>query len=309
MNLPFFKTNLMKLLQFFCSIVILGFVSCNKPETDLPVTTDQTQLLVKAVGLDSTLSAPFDTLYRAFYFYDDNRRPVLTTSLTNDKYGDSLYYSEKKYFYTGGVNTAFKTIEESRYFSTVIISDLTASYYFYDNAGRLLKDSTSFKSSNGNITIYLKNYSYVGNNIIYKYGTSNDGRNISTEQSTIYQTFSSNGDITHQIDTSILRSGNSVLYSRNEHTAEYLPNFNPLATVVNATRRPDLGDDFGLGSEAGPNYLFSKTQLSKKSWGSATGGGQSSVSYQYEFRNDGLPIIINDIPSTGRQIKYLLYYK
>lgn len=126
---------------FFVSLILFSsllFFSCQQePDADFldnrePETEDST-LLVKYVFLDTTLSAPFDTVSYTSFVYDASKR--LINSYEVDKlFLDTLF--KATYYYNGSDTLPYKkTILRADADGDLTVCD--TSLYSYDHMGRL----------------------------------------------------------------------------------------------------------------------------------------------------------------------------
>ncbi len=298
-------------ITLFFTVLILTNVSCKKDAANSIVpdptdTTDTTHnnpvtgtpLLLKSMYyVDTTLSAPGDTLYKFTMSYDASNRLVLLTSLERDRAtGDSTTYLSTEYAYNGNDTFANRIIRYKEYFqlpptSTAIYHDTT--YFIFSN-GQHVSDSTLQSGYRREVHRYTHNSGMllITGDTWYPY------QQHSTQNwSNVFQTFSNN-DIAYQLDTFTfhnLTGPTDNHYDRFEWTFNHLSNPNPMYKVALPVFNPYYHDeDYMYGGTYEPQHLLSSTTANSQSWndsGTSQGWHTTQVNYNYEFRNDGYPTI------------------
>lgn len=261
--------------------------SCSFPLTVGSVTSSGTYLAA-VYQIDTTLSAPFDTIARYIIGYDVQNRVTVITEFDTKPNGDSSFYSVETFSYSGTDTLASQSTEYYREFTSPIYTGNSHSYYAFVN-GRCTLDSTV--SSTG---YYLERFVYNGNTI-QKNSTSLNNSTFSYGHSTIYQTLV-NGNNAYQLDTSVsyfnINNPGSYHYQREEITTTYTANPNPFFQVKKQVLRPYYYDDIGITSEAAPKNLIVQQNETMMIWNGANPPAvnrQNQLNYTYTFRADGYP--------------------
>jgi len=130
------RISLKRILPASLVTLLLALFSCQKEiRIDLGrVTGNDSSLLEKFVLLDTTMAAPNDTVYYYKFIYDINKRVSRAFEIVyNGPFRDTVFRSG--YSYTGSDTLPFK-IDASD------VNGNSQTYYSYDNAGRVIKDSS-----------------------------------------------------------------------------------------------------------------------------------------------------------------------
>ena len=280
----------------------IAFLSCeNETGSDPLPPPGQAPLVLRVVAIDTTLAAPLDTLEKATFTYDNLKRITESYYVELDASGNTTYFSRLKYFYNGSDTFASKTVEFEP-------NDTSTKFYFFAN-GRLVMDSSAVDPVNNNYS--TTHYTYSGNMVLVESNGYHPSIGISTSQRKVYQTFDSNGDIVHQVDSnSYSRPGSPTSLSRNEHIITYISNPNPFVKVSDPIRRPYLWDDSGLGSsKTSPRFLISQTREIYDDISPTPSHNEHTRNYTYEFRSDGLPSVARLLTNQGYHRKMLFFYE
>lgn len=156
------------LLQTFLLITtsLLILTSCGKEfssengQTSFTPTTPPTLptssiRLTKFYEIDTTLSAPGDTVYRITITYNSSDKPLTRSELQTGINGDSGFYLLTKYEYNGSDSFAYRTTEYSKQFSSTPEIFRDTNYYTF-SGGKSVKDS--FRTADE-----ISVYSYIYN--------------------------------------------------------------------------------------------------------------------------------------------------
>ena len=194
------------------------FISCQKDPASpgtLPVTSD-TANLARVVAFDTTRVAPFDTSYTLSYTYDNLNRVSTIIFYPYNSTGivDTLNSQIETHVFSYFGNDSIASYRNSNYVGS-LSRIRRESYYSYDGAGILLRDSASFyqifpRGGIGEITI--SSYSVQSNPIrkisqflfngtvdtSYNLVSKNSG-NVTLQKLTSY--YFGNSDLTLDYDT------------------------------------------------------------------------------------------------------------
>jgi hypothetical protein len=297
------------IIVFVCTY---AFISCKKSDEDpqpTPPAPESTRM-TKIFLLDTTITAPFDTINRGYFTYDSQNRPIKNESFQTDASGANVSHYILRYDYNGSDTLASRSIQDYTGYTNGVPTEFssdTTSYAFVN--GKCTYDSSYGLNSLGNPFYTVFNYAYAAGNIINLVQRSHSSGNPTTlDRQVVYQTLNGD-DISFQVDSSFtIPASNSG--SRIENTVTYLSNPNPFAIFSNPIRRPYLLDDIGIGSErASTKKLFSLHHCKYDSWnGSNLNHNEWSAQYTYTFRSDGYPteyretFIDNAVPKTYKSI-------
>ena len=187
-----------KYITVFATLTLF-FISCQKEisvengtnPTPTPSLTD-TILLRKFIVLDTTQTAPNDTIYMYNYYYDNLKRCTLIKF--NDYQNSSIGYTYNYYSTTDTIISSRKLINQ-------VYSDSVIEYFTYTVNGQMLSDSVLEYNSSGLHTT------------VYKYQSTNN---------TITSTITSNGQplIIGKYLVTKDNSGNTI--SENDSSFKYI---------------------------------------------------------------------------------------
>ena len=131
----------MKYLLIPC--LLLSLFSCSKSDTAPPdPIVSGEPLLKELVFVDSTQAVPFDTLSKAVFVYDANKRLINIISYSYNPltmlYG---YRGGIDFSYSAADTVPFKSLKTELAGIPVSVTSRYHHYYFYDTQDRLIKDS------------------------------------------------------------------------------------------------------------------------------------------------------------------------
>jgi hypothetical protein len=299
-------------------------VSCQKelsseiPDNTVPPVNTAAPRLLKTLFLDTTLTAPFDTIRRESYFYDAQGRPVRIVHTKTDALGNVNYENTFRYIYNGTDTFASRTISTEPYYSTYpdgIIRD-TTDYIFLN--GRCIYDSSFLQISANGFSYVVHHYTYGPGDVISvstKSKSTGSPEEISTR--TIWPNIVNNL-IMSVSDSSIAVSPVNGYSSANTSTFTYSDHPNPFVRFSNPMRTPYIFFDMGIGSrEAAPDKLYLAQTYTLKEWEGyplplpgTMNVETNTVINNYQFRADGYPVIIwESVPAENRREKYVLVYE
>lgn len=207
----------MKTFIYYSLFVLIIFSACRKSDsTNSPTPVNQSPVLVKMYELDTINSTPYDTISRISFSYDASGRITSTTLFNTTNIGDTFYYNTLNYIYQGDDTLATKTIYKSTYFLGTPDRTKDTTIYIYAG-GKLVYDS-SYSYFNGSYREFsVRRMTYTPDSVILL-NTGYLSRAGSTPPPyynvrSKLQLTTSNGLLTHQIDTSEFNSpGNHFFY-------------------------------------------------------------------------------------------------
>ena len=184
----------MKKIIFF-AVVLISVASCKKTNSGLQTSGIH---LSKFVEIDTTLSAPGDTLERDTYGYDNLNRWTFESDLSFDTNfpgiaaeGSGLTYA---YYYTGSNTLPYLNVVNE--YDHSILLDSNADYLLSYSLSGLLKDSdVTIETGYANIAD-ITTYQYNGSTIIETGVTDPPG---GSSFDTVMQT-KANADVVSQVD-------------------------------------------------------------------------------------------------------------
>ncbi|MFT3932217.1 MAG: hypothetical protein QM726_01275 [Chitinophagaceae bacterium] len=301
---------------FSLLILILGLISCKKDSTPSPSpSAPLSTTLVRVYEIDTTLSAPKDTITRTYFSYDSNNRPIAISELGSTSTRDTSYYLAMMLKYNNSSDTlASETIKRTQ--TSVVTIDTTRIKYLnghYASDSTRSTDMVSYESSytyqQGLITRDFVNHVPLMNNY------------SATEHWQIHQTINASNDIVYQIDTIAYSDNNPnglLNFESREITTNYLTNPNPVHKAYAASQK-EYFQSYGIGNymNAGyaPLHLISQQTSKYSSWAISAPATSSTVaiSYQYTLRSDGYPVSAVSIITQDNQLvkksKLLFIYK
>jgi hypothetical protein len=289
--------------------------SCSFPVTVTGTTTNTGNYLSRVYYIDTTLTAPFDTLARLFINYDVQNRVSTITEYDRKPNGDTSYYQVQTYFYTGNDTFAFKKIEYSREFSSTPPSVGGETVYYTFSNGRLVMDSSIYTPTNYS----TRRVSYNGSNI-QRNQVSYSAGTFSYNSSTIRQTLT-NGNIIYQLDTLVsyinVSNPTTNLNQREEISVSYLSNPNPFYQVKKCTLESYYFDDISNSCVAAPKNLIAHSEDDMRSWHGTNPPSTTKhviADYVYTFRPDGYPVearvtVLNTVFPPAEKYKILFLYR
>ena len=160
--------------QLVCVTMVLGLLlsSCQRePDFDIPRPTGaaDSTLLKKYVFLDTMRAAPFDTLDYDGFVYDEKHR-MKTWYIVDFDDPDIDTVLIGIYFYHGDDTLPYKR-EIMEAGDDVVLSSSNSSFWEYDNAGRLIKDSSIMiwrdRPGKEEFEINTAQYTYTANGVNY----------------------------------------------------------------------------------------------------------------------------------------------
>jgi len=260
-------------------ITLMTFSSCQR-EIDLSINR-QTDIndsiyLKMYVQLDTTLATGSDTLYRAAFSYDAQKRVILKSEYF-DFFG-TPDITTTNYFYSGSDAEPYKMVVT---YSDFVNIYRDTSFLFY-NTGIVIKDSTiSYNITNNSfwgtsVAVFTPFTSASGNNMFIQHrGYNNPPPSAPDDQwSGMLMQTRVNGNITSQDDTTTF---GSIYTDRKHHEVSYDNKVNPFYRVE--LRYPILN---------GYKYLQKNNPIESRSW-DIPGQFEDHVRYTYIYRADGYP--------------------
>lgn len=175
-----------------------------------------TTILSKYIEFDTTAMAPFDTVSKTLFYYDNAKRNVGIdlSYYQNGQLGNYQYNST--FFYNGNDTVPFKKIVNTPFLVTTdpdFVNDTC--FYFYSNS-LLIKDSTIQHLATNPFT-EVNNYTYA-TGLIINNSTEYFGNPVSVynRTDTVHLKYV-NGNITSQIDSSYLSAKHDFKYVYDNH--------------------------------------------------------------------------------------------
>jgi hypothetical protein len=291
------KTKLLLLLVICLPLVI---ISCQKEVHFPPIVLNQVPVK-KIVHLDTTLTAPNDTIEIAGYRYDSTGR-VLYGYLYS-KFNPGVFDTSLRIYYTyTGNSTQPDRVVKIQYDLGHIILSYDTSFLSYNSEGYVVKDSAINHDPLSTPVYYSYNYSLSGSDVILTtktYGPDPNGIGIPSTR--VYHQARASNDISTQLDTtgpyrtnyvSVFDQKNNPLYF--SIPVHYLV-YDPLDYVMDNTNK----------------HLVTDLTWNEKDISS---GATQMEHYKYEFQYDK-----NEQPTIARELdlitnspkykKYLFIYK
>jgi hypothetical protein len=309
------------ILPTFAAIFFISFLpSCQKdtvsqnnvtPIDTIPNTTTSGPLLKEYYSIDTTVMSTLDTVVRGYFYYDGQDRPVSVVSyLTSPLNGDTTGTTSYRFFYSGTDSLAYMSIDSyADYVNGTLTQSSSDTFYYSFSNGECNSDS-NYAYDAQNIPSYaVHQYQYLAADKMKIDYTIHYGSNLPTAyiySTTLYQSFDGS-DILHQIDTTIRTFPASNQWSKEEHTASYLPNPNPFAKFSNAVRRPKLAGDISIYSQReAPRKLYAQHNCIHDGFtgSTVTSHDEWNVQYAYIFRADGYPSEIREVYSDNGTLSY-----
>jgi hypothetical protein len=297
----------MRITLALLASIILFATSCKKdsaPDNNVPTTNDSI-LLSKVVVLDTTKTAPLDTMDVSYYSYDNSKRVTVATLYGYDGTGTIKSTEIYKYSYTGADTLPSKMLETYSDASEQINS--TSFYAYYPGTRNVSWDSTIFREINPPYTFEdtsVSRYIYTNDfvTITSEFYTSS-GQQVNPPHN-IYIT-KQNGNIVSQRDTisNAIAESYSCTYDTHKNPYYNVAWYNNLSIVSTYKTYPD---GFGL------NNNVTEINNTSKNLSNPTSIETTHYKYTYTYRADGYPveIIMKDMgstyPTTSNKIKY--YY-
>lgn len=260
------------------------FTACQKQLgieglTPAPPVKDDSTLLSVYIELDTTSSAPYDTLSKTFFYYDNAKRNTGIDLIYYINGAASNYQYKSRFIYNGS-----DTMPAKKTVNSLLLPDTDPNYYndvcnyTYSN-GRLIYDSTVFTSSTSVPRLaFVNKYTYsagrIRNDISY-YFFSTSAIDKSTEY--IYPEVN-NGNIVKQADT-------TSLGLTREHSFEYDNHPNPFkqtqSKIAIDNRYPYYHMETYNTASFSTNNLIEVKQLQ--------GYPDFHFKYQYIYKENGYP--------------------
>lgn len=279
---------------------LISFSACQKEVSwsspPPSVISNDSVLLSKFVTLDTTLPAPFDSIFVTSITYDSKKRlqnyyDISRTGSLLDTVGYCTF------FYNGIDTLPFKGI-----YVDIANDIVTDSYVFFDGAGRLKKDSVGQNNGLFGVTWQVNNYSYetAGLRII---GWFKDASGVVTNiNHFIYQSKNGNNVLTQKDTTDFSGSGYVVLtnYQYDNHP-------NPFRKLNIAHYPYYEGEDLITNNWSTNN--FTGTYTDRKYLSPPTPIDIDDVRYYYEYGSNGMPKIAREKEViNGTADKYVYFY-
>lgn len=291
-----YKLPILRILQ---PILLLLAVACKKNDTGtIPPPPVYSDILVRMYELDTTKTAPNDTITRRYFQYDNNNRLIVDSTIEILANNGSQYSSVRYIYYNGNDSMASKVITKNADTTWHVFSE-----------GKYVSDSTSYFpiSDIGNATSITRFTYQPGVIIRYFQNWIPQWSYSAVEQDTIYQTIE-NGNIVYQIDTLNTYtngqfSGSQIFESR----VFFISNPNPFFKLLKSFARPYFYS-VGIGNRFQPtNNVFAPRSLISSQTSSF-----GNIEYKYMFREDGYPlsaIMKFDGGDLKRTTKLIFHYK
>jgi hypothetical protein len=312
----------MKTIYLLLFTLIITLVSCQKDFeiTDNVVTNVSTAdtsakiLLKRFIQLDTTLTAPNDTMFIADYFYDDRKRCVRIVNYNLQDPANKDTFTVYNFYNGTDTNISVRKVYSIREDASRT-TDTLIKVFTYNGDGSLLSDSsTVYGQQNGAPLFYKRKRIYQPT----ASGILAVDFNIAPYYKVNYVIQKdANRNITYQLDSAFLQdvsTGVFILKGAVVNTCTYDTHPNPLYNV--AQKIPVLNDwdnepDFSPGGGFRNNLL---TQYKNVTAGSSM-GGNIFAQYRYQYDKNGYPVIAryqeavspNAVPNAFS--KYLFIYQ
>ncbi len=278
--------------NIFNSLIIIvatfHLISCEKDEAS-PSTNIAPQL-TELLKMDTTLSAPFDTVQRFAFTYDSQGRLSSKLFIETDDVGDTVYNVHQAYSYNSIDTFASRVIRTKHVFGSIDI-DRDTTFFHFEN-GRHVWDSTRQSGRKYIVNRYVQTSSALLHNASIFLQPNTPEWQINSR---IFQT-KTNGNIVYQIDTVVseyLRAPVNTIFDRFERSFTYTNIPNPLTKIAQADFNDYLhDDDYMFGGNFVSSNLPSQEISSLRSWhspGPGSGSYDRQINYTYTLRSDGYP--------------------
>jgi hypothetical protein len=217
------------MLRLFTIFALLSLlISCQKENGTNPVpppTTNDSILVNKIIGLDTSQTAPFDTIYKLYINYDNFKRAKNLFVILYNNTGfivDTITNRKFSYNSTDTLPNIVTTISHD------INESFDTSYYYYaTSSANIIYDSTIYNDiTSPSIQTTVSKYAYTANTISE---TSLSYTNHVLQSTDFYRYYitKQNNNITTQIDTSDNEARTStMLYDNNPNPLQKI--FDPV---------------------------------------------------------------------------------
>jgi len=274
-----------KYITIFIALTVF-IISCKKENTidseTNPTPSDSTFLIKKFIVLDTTLSAPNDTIFRYTFFYDNLKR--CSSFIAGDGIDSFAIYN----FFNGT-----DTLITKRKFYDFTSGDSTVDYLTYSPTGKILADSILEYSTTFGLTNFYLNYQNTTNQngtIIVK----SDGTQFE------YNIFSTlrdiNGNLLNVKDSlSVLNGSNYVLTETANSNISYDNKINPLYKIVPnflvnvQIESSPIFTFFPFQSLPQKNNILTETKIFNPQ---TQGLDNFNNSFQYVYNSNNYPILV-----------------
>lgn len=289
--------------SIFILVLTIIFISCqnefslengDNTTTTPPALINDSILISRVVGLDTTKIAPLDTLYVANYTYDNLKRVITYSYLTYGNTGsvDSAYcfIASKKYI---GNDTLpylqINLIKESNY------KRLDSAFYQYaTGTSTLIKDSTitiDIQPASSDIYCIVEKYTSTSNSLTRKLTDYLNNTFLSTDEFT-YNFLKQNGNIVTQQDNSFGANNNFSCTYDNKINPFFKPGTSPYSYAGFFDLK--IGD-----KDADPTFYEQKNNVIEINNSASPSQTHYTFSYRYNSRNYPSEVIIRNVGSTN----------
>jgi hypothetical protein len=307
-NLPYvMRTSLIAVL------CLLTAASCRRTSDATASMPDVAPRLAYVYRIDTTRSAPNDTVGRALYNYDAQGRTSVITSIDINRPGDTASYKVQQIGYAGSDSLASV--------STIITKDFSSGsmrfdtiYYRYQG-GRRVSDSTRSRYSTGDGEMRVRQRSFSGSMV--------------TESRIVVREIAGNTDTTretrrvwqHRVGVYFLGQFDSTL----RQSPQMATTFSRFAIDISPTviphpaywaQKPVLDEwpDESTFASWVPAYIPDQLTTSYQQWGGGqpATGSSTTIRYQVTVRPDGWPARLREQATSGATTRvnhYLLGYR
>jgi len=277
--------------------IIIAF-SCSKTDlrpTPSGNTENPTGLLSKFIWLDTTKSAPFDTLAIWQYSYDDQKRLIKSRGEYFNE-GNVDYITEINQLYTGTDSVPLRRIIK-KYLLLYNNMDSLFSYRQFDANGLIVSDSSvQYHNFRNNLptdsSISTMKWSYENGKIVSTVKTGD-----------ICCTYIDNHFLNVENDSTTIETGNPTNYNSGNYTTTrvYDKKKNPFKTSYNATSPSLYGFpnssviDYILGNKASANNITTYKLKSSIPYPDGPRGGvyyTMTLQYFFQYDSNNLPMSV-----------------
>lgn len=289
----------LKFLLFLLILSVFFFFSCQK-EVDWNINPrvvngGDSVLISKLIELDTTLPAPFDSVYYDCFVYDQRNR--ITTIYSLERTGpvyDTLY--RVQLFYIGNDTLPYKG---SFYDRNILAED---KFNYYDISGRIIRDSIA--DYDPPFTADIKRYTYLSGKLLINHSLRIPSLGIFDSSSYyFYQTRSGNNIVTQRDTVDFTTSGGGLYVTVLNY--QYDNHANPLKK--NWYYFPFYQFDEGILENFSDNNFLEVRSEKYDSFTQTTDIYHSRFSYQYGSNN--LPSVCRRTNLIdGSVIKYIYLY-
>ena len=288
----------MRLIRLVASlfVALIIFSSCQREIDVSParITNINDSIYIKqVVALDTTLPAGSDTLTRATFSYDADKR---VTMLAEYNYAWGPQFTEvTKYFYSGSDTLPYKLVVSYSDF----VNDYNDTIFLFYRGENVSKDSTiSYDITNNTFFVtVVKVFTPDGNNTFIQSRIYNNPPPSppGLQWSGMIMQSRVNGNITLQDDTTTF----SVVYTdRLHHRISYDNKTNPIYRTQ--VHYPII---------SGYNHQQKNNTTEQRSWDIA-GQFEDHLRYDYIYRSDGYPlsVTITEVNNPSNKWKAVYFY-